>query len=150
MSQVDIDKRRAYQRSWAAKNKDRIRGYYENNREKRLEKMREYNFKRRYIRRAKQRKERELDPDKFRREDLMKNYGLSLEDYEQMRIRQAGKCKICGLHESNLDARLHVDHDHVKKHVRGLLCRTCNFMIGLAKDDVENLSRAILYLQETQ
>lgn len=150
MSPVDIEKRRAYQRSWAAKNKDKIRGYFEKNKEERVEKMREYNRKRRHIRSAQLREERKLNPEKFRREDLMKNYGLSLEEYEQMHIRQAGKCKICGLHESNLDTRLHVDHDHVKQHVRGLLCRACNFLIGLAKDDIEILSQAILYLQETQ
>ena len=41
------------------------------------------------------------------------------------------------------------DHDHKTKQFRGWLCHTCNRAIGQLQDDVENLKRAIEYLEKT-
>jgi hypothetical protein len=42
-----------------------------------------------------------------------------------------------------------LDHDHKTKQFRGWLCHTCNRAIGQLQDDVENLKRAIEYLEKT-
>lgn len=43
--------------------------------------------------------------------------------------------------------KLVVDHCHVTGKVRGLLCHNCNRALGLLKDSVDNLSKAIDYLK---
>ena len=43
---------------------------------------------------------------------------------------------------------LHIDHDHKTGKVRGLLCHGCNTAIGLMKDDVNILTKAIEYLKK--
>ena len=55
----------------------------------------------------------------------------------------SGRCEIC---EKVNRKRLTVDHDHATGRFRGFLCRPCNFMLGHAKDNVEILKRAIVYL----
>lgn len=51
-------------------------------------------------------------------------YGISLEDYEAMVIKQDGKCAICG--EPPKRYRMAVDHDHASGAIRSLLCIPCN------------------------
>lgn len=78
----------------------------------------------------------------------LKRYGLNLEDYNSLFIKQKGKCAICGKHQSELKRSLAVDHCHKTGRVRGLLCRNCNTAIGMLNEDIENLRCAILYLNE--
>ncbi|MCH8329663.1 MAG: hypothetical protein IIB81_04705, partial [Nanoarchaeota archaeon] len=56
----------------------------------------------------------------------LKQYGLTIEDYNNMFIEQGGCCGICGTHQSKLKLRLAVDHDQKTGKVRGLLCNNCN------------------------
>lgn len=42
---------------------------------------------------------------------------------------------------------LHVDHDHETGLIRGLLCHHCNTLLGHAKDSVDVLEAAIVYLK---
>lgn len=89
-------------------------------------------------------------PDKVRDIFLKYTFGISLEKYQQMLSEQNNVCAICGqpeLAKRNGKIRwLAVDHCHDTKRVRGLLCGSCNPMIGYAKDRVEILERAIKYL----
>lgn len=60
---------------------------------------------------------------------------------------------ICQKEESDLRADgseryLSVDHDHKTGKTRQLLCRKCNLIIGLAKDDCTVLKSAIEYLEK--
>lgn len=87
---------------------------------------------------------------------LMKWYGLSLEDYEKMYSDRKGKCDICGIHKPprnyKYGAKPHmsicVDHNHKTGKVRGLLCFQCNFALGNFKDDIELVRSAVRYLEE--
>lgn len=58
-------------------------------------------------------------------------YGLTREGYEALLISQDNKCAACG-NEFTGDA--HIDHNHETNEVRGILCRSCNIALGLAKD----------------
>jgi hypothetical protein len=71
-------------------------------------------------------------------------YNLTETDYNDLLLKQNSQCAICG--KVNSGFTLNVDHNHITKEIRGLLCRKCNFMIGLAGDDREILIRAAEYL----
>lgn len=79
-------------------------------------------------------------------------YNISEEDFNNLRLEYRDCCGICGKHESecrNLKTKhygLYIDHCHETNIVRGLLCHNCNLIIGHAKDDLELLKSAILYL----
>ncbi len=84
---------------------------------------------------------------------LKTKYGITLEQYNEIFKKQDGLCAICGQSETTIDTRyntprsLAVDHCHKTGIVRGLLCNSCNPMIGNSKDDIEILTNAIKYLE---
>ena len=86
------------------------------------------------LRMAEQRiRERAEDPKGYRRrllEGCLRNYGLTLADWDAMMERQKGLCALCFRPQPVKMSRLFVDHDHKTGRVRGLLCHACN--IGLA------------------
>lgn len=57
--------------------------------------------------------------------------------------RLAGEgCDICG----HRTTRMAVDHDHETGKVRGLLCKECNWTLGLVNDDSNRLRKMADYL----
>lgn len=80
------------------------------------------------------------------RHERAKRIGLALMGgYDAQLRKQGGGCAICG--EPPKSRRLHVDHDHLTGDVRGLLCWTCNAVLGRARDNVARLQGAALYLK---
>ena len=61
-----------------------------------------------------------------------------------MTQEQKGLCAICG--ESPEKVRLSIDHNHVNKRVRGLLCFHCNTILGHAYDSVKIIKSALDYM----
>lgn len=76
-----------------------------------------------------------------------RKYGISLAEREELAERQGLRCSVCGTHESQLDKRLAVDHDHATGAVRALLCQTCNLGLGFFKDSPELLEKAAEYVR---
>jgi len=77
---------------------------------------------------------------------LKTRYGITVEQFEEMERKQKGLCAICGGPPTGRFDRLHVDHDHLTKKVRGLICFDCNVGLGNFKDSQEFLDRASSYL----
>lgn len=91
------------------------------------------------------------DRQKFiKRKRLFKKYSITIDDYNDLFVKQGGKCAICGIHQSDLNGVLCIDHCHDTNRVRGLLCTKCNMGIGYMQDDIENLKCAILYLNKSR
>ncbi len=88
----------------------------------------------------------------YDRARMMKVYGITLEEYFEMVDSHAGLCAICGRvgfqMGKNQKLLLVIDHCHESGKVRGLLCHNCNRGLGLFKDNVESLTKAIEYLQK--
>jgi len=84
--------------------------------------------------------------------NLKANYGLTLQDYENLLESQNGKCAICGsTNPGKVDAaHLAVDHCHETGKVRGLLCNSCNNGLGRFKDDPVILTNAVTYLENQE
>jgi len=80
-----------------------------------------------------------------RRAHLRREYGITVEEYDEMLAAQGGGCAICGGPQVKRQW-LAVDHDHATGEVRGLLCDPCNLAVGLFGDDPSTLQRAIDYL----
>ena len=98
------------------------------------------------------------DPGRYKltpevqRAKLLRQYDLTVEQYEDMLAAQGGVCAICrkpeaAVHWQNNKVRnLAVDHDHASGVVRGLLCHRCNRVLGLLEDDVDLIQSARQYL----
>jgi hypothetical protein len=71
-------------------------------------------------------------------------YGISREQYEAMVARQGGLCAICN---TKPEKTLSVDHCHETGRVRGLLCSSCNSMLGFSHDDPRRLIAGSDYLR---
>lgn len=79
---------------------------------------------------------------------VLREYGISLADYEEMEKSQDFKCAICGRPRSNI--RLNIDHCHSTGKVRGLLCPFCNQGLGYFKDNIDSLLKAAEYLKKSK
>lgn len=86
---------------------------------------------------------REANPRYNRNYFLMKNYGLTPEQWDARLIAQSGRCAICS--EPMLVPCL--DHCHAGGENRDLLCSSCNIALGYFKDDPERILAAADYLQ---
>lgn len=83
-----------------------------------------------------------------KREDAARRaYGIEPGDFDRLARKQGGVCAICKGGPNGPGSRLHIDHCHESKRVRGLLCGRCNTLIGLAHEDVDVLRAAIRYLK---
>lgn len=97
---------------------------------------------------AKQRAYNVGNRQKIKNINLVKNYGITIDEYKKMLAAQNHKCAICEVDEVYSGKKgLFVDHDHESSEVRGLLCSKCNFLIGHAQEDVLILHKAIKYLK---
>lgn len=91
----------------------------------------------------------QMGKERHERNKYLKNkYGITLEEYEKMFQDQKGRCKICGILQSNLVLPLSVDHNHKNGKIRGLLCNNCNSILGHADDNIIILENSIKYLLE--
>lgn len=114
-------------------------------------------------------RERYADPKSYRRRQMNRDeyarrrkasgrkwylksmYNLTEDEYIKLHNTNNGQCWICC---KKVDYYLHVDHNHLccagekscGKCVRGLLCYSCNSLLGYAKDNTEILKAAIQYL----
>ena len=70
-------------------------------------------------------------------------YNLSPEMAEKLVENRVGTCAICG----NVSP-LVVDHCHTTNIVRGLICSSCNAVLGYSKDNTNTLENAIKYLKD--
>lgn len=89
---------------------------------------------------------------------LNKEFGITVDEYEEILKRQNGVCWICEKPPKVGGNRLAVDHLHSKGEkrrnprekrgrVRGLLCWGCNAAIGKFGDNITKLRRAADYLE---
>lgn len=76
---------------------------------------------------------------------ILKTYGITSEQYEFLYKAQGGSCYIC-CRAKGISKKLAVDHDHATGYVRGLLCTTCNKILGHFRDDPRVADRAADYL----
>ena len=131
------------QRDWTKNNKAKIKIYSRNNYTKNSEKIKVY------VKKWTDNK-KSINPD-FHKERIRKaRYNLTQIEYLEMLDRQSNRCCICNIEFKSkpTTSKPYVDHDHNSGLVRGLLCHSCNLVLGYCKDDEKILINAIEYLEK--
>ena len=109
-----------YTKEWRRKNKERVKQYSIDNKERRAVNT--------------------------RKSQLNIKYGITIETYDKMLKLQNNCCAICDEPRENFRTNFAVDHDYKTNEVRGLLCRKCNLILGYANDNTSILEKAMEYL----
>jgi hypothetical protein len=164
MPRKDLEMRRAYNREYHKKRmknpniKAKIlkdsEEYYRDNKEKVLarQKRRLQNPEVKKRRKSYEQKYSFLNREKLIlssvNHHLLKKYGITLSDYEEILKQQNNCCALCGNEfDKNAKRRPDVDHCHKTGKIRGLLHLHCNTLLGHSKDDISILESAIEYLK---
>jgi hypothetical protein len=84
----------------------------------------------------------------YRTNWLKRKYGITLEEFNAILLSQNNLCAICSKQLTAKQKQTHLDHDHIKNKVRGILCHKCNMLLGNAKDNITLLYNAIRYLEK--
>lgn len=95
------------------------------------------------------------NPKEYRNSSYKSIHKITYEQYMAMIESQGYVCKICKA-EPEGERFWALDHDHTccgkgrscPKCHRGVLCQSCNKVLGFAKDNIEVLKAAIEYLEE--
>lgn len=93
-----------------------------------------------------------------RNREIMKRFGITVEEYDKMLTAQGGGCGICGKTPKQNKKLLAVDHNHAccpstttcGKCIRGLLCSTCNMILGIIGDKPSVIVNMARYLHMTE
>lgn len=89
-------------------------------------------------------------PNRRRAAEWKKHFGVSAEQVIKRLAEQGGGCAICGVvgpFGTGKD-KLVVDHGHDDWVFRGVLCNGCNAGLGMFRDSVSRLQKAIVYLRK--
>lgn len=112
--------KKAYDKAYAAKNRDKIR--------------------------KNSKKYRDTHPDRCQNNYLRRFYGITLDQRDQMIADQDYKCKCCGIDLRDIAPNhVCVDHCHKTGKVRGILCRKCNVSLGLLNEDIDRINKLAQY-----
>jgi len=131
-AKANRERRLAAVMAWRKANPDKVKAYYENNKELVNSRSKEWY---------------ESNKDRVKHLNLQRDFKISLEDYNNLMDKQDDCCGICKRHKSEFKIKFAVDHNHDTGKVRGLLCGSCNNGLGRFKDSVDLLSNAIKYLE---
>lgn len=152
------EEKKEYNKQWYDNNKEKRKQYIDTNKEK----IKEYNkqwhidnkehIKQYRIDNQKEIKEKRKlyksnKKEEIKRYDLKHRYNITLEQYTEFLNKQEGKCAIChNQFKSTKDT--HIDHNHITKKVRGLLCFKCNRGLGYFNDNKNTLNNASKYIND--
>ena len=84
-------------------------------------------------------------PESIRSRNLKKLYGLTLNEWNDLFLKQGSVCAICGTDQPR-GKNWHTDHDHTTNEIRGILCGWCNTGIGKLQESREIMTKALEYL----
>ena len=154
------EKKKEYMKEWRQKNKEKLN---EKARELYNEKKEKVNERRRELYELKKEKKHEYyvknkdkilelrgkERERTKNTHLVRRYGITLQQYNEMLHKQDSKCYICkiGIDET-AKKTLVIDHCHSSGNVRKLLCNSCNTALGLIKESKDTLNNMINYLNE--
>jgi hypothetical protein len=113
-------------------------------RERRREILRKHNAKQSTKERKRRHEQvfKERHPEYFRDKQILRQYGLTRQERDELFAKNDGLCWVCGQNPAT-----DIDHDHNTGRVRGALCYNCNRALGHAKDNPKTLRSLADYLE---
>lgn len=104
----------------------------------------------------KAKKHNKENPELVKSGRLKRTYGITLEQYNLILEKQDSRCAGCLVHKNRVDKYFAVDHDHsccagrksCGQCIRGLLCSSCNMVLGGVEDNLNTLLRLVTYLKK--
>ena len=90
----------------------------------------------------------EYTKEMYRRVNLKRKYGISLEQFDILLEKQEHRCAVCLKHSSEHKTKFHVDHNHKTGEIRGLLCNFCNRRVVGRHTNPDIFERAAAYLRQ--
>ena len=110
------------------------------------------------VREIKRKHRRKLTPEENATATLKSKYGITFEQKLGLLAAQDNRCAICGDDDPPMTkvgtTGWTVDHCHAYERetggikIRGILCISCNTLLGMAKDKTEILLAAVQYLNK--
>jgi hypothetical protein len=135
------ERNQKYRQKHKVRVKEAKRTYYQEHKEARGEYQRNYRRRNKEKVLAARKIYYREHKERLQSDNLFRNYGLSLTGWKILSEGQNNKCKICGQ-----KTKLVVDHDHKTKIIRGLVCNSCNILLGMSHDNPAILMQAAKYL----
>lgn len=133
--QNNVGRLKQKRKKWGENNKTHLREYS-------LKRHREFTPEQREAYRAKQKAWHLANKEYTKNRRLLRTYGITLAEHtHQIEIRKS-KCDGC-----KRVKKLVIDHDHNTGKLRGLLCNSCNRLLGVLNDDLSTLKRLVSYLE---
>lgn len=86
--------------------------------------------------------------NKLKNNKLIRQFGITLDEYEAILESQNYKCIICGKTDLENKKMLAVDHCHETGKNRELLCSSCNICIGFIEKNKLDINIIINYLNK--
>jgi hypothetical protein len=151
------DKYAVYQKTNYEKKKEEIRmqqkSYYQRNKEKVKAAAKQYALSNKEKIREREKARRARNPSAYHAYFVKRKYGITIEQYNQMLADQKGICATPNCmndgSEDKRRRRLFVDHCHTTGKVRGLLCCTCNRVLGMLKESPPLIRGLADYIERT-
>jgi hypothetical protein len=138
----------ASKRKYRETHKEQLKAYRQRTRDAAKERMDRFMFKNAEKQKEYYREYTKRNRERVRARNILKLYGITLEEWSMVFSLQGNKCAICESTEpGNRQGGWSCDHDHRTNKFRGILCNVCNVMLGHAKDDISILEKAIAYLK---
>lgn len=115
--------------------KTKSKEYYENNRDKNLQRVHDYRqlnidtVREKDKIRSSIRNQSEATKEYKWSQQLNSKYGIDVNQYRALLDSQDGKCAICGKTPEQEGRRLAVEHDHGTREIMGLCCWSCNYRL---------------------
>ena len=134
---MTTEERKAYNKKYAAENKETLK--------KIRKKCDQVHKAERRLAIKGYRQSHKLELKDYEKNRNITKYGITRQDYNNLYEKQLGLCSLC--HKPFGDSIPHIDHCHKTNKVRGLLHRSCNLLLGHAKDDPQTLQLGIEYLK---
>jgi Recombination endonuclease VII len=132
--------------------RQRFKNVYEANKDYYKKAAKKWVDNNRELVRAKERAWAKANPDIIRDKMLRIHYGMTLVQWNAVFENQGKVCALCGVSESG-KRQWSTDHDHETAAVRGILCHSCNFILGRLGDSSDkikiNVERIFLYLSKS-
>ena len=75
-----------------------------------------------------------------------KAYGWTSKQRNEQYVLQDGRCAMCK--RAVALTRIHTDHNHNTKKIRGLLCISCNTLVGYIEKSPRRVELAQRYIKE--